>query len=302
MRQKSVLIAGSVAIDNITTPFGEAKGVLGGSATYAAMAASLFAPVRLLGVTGSDFPQKYLEKLRRRVDISGLKICEGKSFCWTGFYGDNMNEAETLSVCPERLQESSLQIPGHYKGSEYLFLANNDPEVQLDVLNKIEDHKVAVLDTMNIWIENKLSRLEEVLTKIDIMLINETEAKMLTCRQNLVSAAKKIMSMGPRIVIIKKGEYGVLMMSEEDMFAIPAYPMEDVKDPTGAGDSFAGGFLGFLASSQDGITQANLRKAVVNATVVASFAVQEFSTAGIEKVTSNEIANRLGDMRKMMEF
>ncbi len=302
MKNREILITGSIAIDNIKTPFGEVKGVLGGSASYSSMAASLFAPVRLLGVAGSDFPQEYLAKFEARgIDVSGLKICEGKTFSWTGFYGDNVNEAKTLSVCPDRLKDPALRIPEHYSESEYVFLANTDPEIQQEVLDNITAAKVTVADTMNLWIKDKPQQLKKLLSRIDIMLINETEAKMLSGHINLVSAAKAIMEMGPGVVIIKKGEHGVLMKTADDLFVIPAYPVEFVKDPTGAGDSFAGAFVGSLASSNK-LDSRSLRKAVVLGTIAASFAVEDFSTDKIESVSGADIKQRFREFCQIVQF
>lgn len=298
----SIVIIGSVAIDSVKTPFGQADEILGGSATYASFAASIFAPVRLLSVAGEDFPYKYIGKFKRRnIDISGLKICEGTTFRWTGHYGENLNEARTMSVCPEKLTKGSMQIPAHYNDTDYLFLANTDPEVQDWLLTRIKPVKLAVLDTMNLWIRNKLPALKKLLRKTDLLFINETEAKMLSGEQNLFSAAKKIMKSGPEIVVIKKGEHGAFLMSKEDFFAVPAYPMEKVKDPTGAGDSFAGGFLGYLAT-RNNPTRKNLRTATVMGAVTASFTVEDFGTRRLEKTDRNAVEKRFYEMKKILRF
>lgn len=298
-----IVIIGSVAIDTIKTPFGQADEILGGSATYASFAASIFSPVRLISIAGEDFPRRYIQKFKQHnIDISGLKICEGTTFRWTGHYGENLNEAHTISVCPENLTAGSLKIPVHYNDTDYLFLANTDPEVQNYLLNHIKPKKFIVLDTMNLWIRNKLPILKKLLKKTDLLFINETEAKILSGEQNLFSAAKRIMKNGPDIVVIKKGEHGAFLMSKEDFFAVPAYPMEKVKDPTGAGDSFAGGFLGYLATRKAGPTRVNLRTATVIGTVTASFTVEEFGTGRLEKTNRDAVEKRFCEMRQILKF
>jgi len=298
----SILIVGSVALDNIKTPFGEVKETLGGSATYACLAAGIFSPVKLLSVAGEDLPVEYIRRLKsKKIDLSGLKICAGSTFRWTGEYGENINEARTLSVCPERLTENNLEIPSHYENPDYLFLANTDPEVQNGVLKRIKPIKLTVLDTMNLWINNKLQSLKNIMKKADILFINETESKMLSGEVNLISAAKKIIRHGPKIVIIKKGEHGAFLLSEDDFFAVPAYPLEKVKDPTGAGDSFAGGFLGYL-STRKKITPESLRTATVMGAVAASFTVEDFGTGRLEKTGREDVEKRFKEMQRMLDF
>ncbi len=298
----SILIVGSVALDNIKTPFGEIKETLGGSAVYACLAAGIFSPVKLLSAAGEDFPEKYIRKLKRKnIDLAGLKICGGSTFRWTGEYGENINEARTLSVCPERLTENNLEIPAHYKNPDYLFLANTDPEVQNEVLKRVKPLKLTVLDTMNLWINNKRQSLKDIMKKADILFINETESKMLSGEVNLISAAKKIIRHGPEIVIIKKGEHGAFLLSEDDFFAVPAYPLEKVKDPTGAGDSFAGGFLGYL-STRKKITRESLRTATVMGAVAASFTVEDFGTGRLEKTGRADVKKRFEEMKRMLDF
>jgi len=301
-RKKDILITGSVALDNIRTPFGEANEVLGGSATYSSFAASLFSPVKVISIVGSDFPGRYLKKFTdRKIDISGLKISSGQTFRWTGLYEGNMNEARTLSVCPENLKDASLDIPSHYRNSGYLFLANTDPEVQTEILESVSISGPVLLDTMNLWITNKAASLKKLLEKIDIMLLNETEARMFTGKNNLVSAAREISRMGPETVIIKKGEHGALLCRDEDLFSVPAYPVEEVKDPTGAGDSFAGGFAGYMASCGKADSTA-LRKAAVAGAAVASFAVEDFSTNRLESITQADIIVRIEKIKRMLKF
>lgn len=298
----SILIIGSVALDTIKTPFGEVRETLGGSATYACFAAAIFSRVKLLSAAGEDFPEKYIRKFQRKnIDISGLEIYKGSTFRWTGQYGGNINEALTLSVCQEQLKKETLEIPAHYRNPDYLFLANTDPEVQSEALKRIKPLKLTVLDTMNLWINNKLKSLKGIMKKADILFINETESKMLSGEINLISAAKKIMKDGPGIVVIKKGEHGAFLLSKEDFFAVPAYPLERVKDPTGAGDSFAGGFLGYLATRRK-ITPENLRLATVMGAVIASFTVEDFGTWGLEKTDRQDIEERFSKMKRMLVF
>lgn len=298
-----MVIIGSVAIDSIKTPLGQADEILGGSATYAAFAASIFSPVRLLSVAGTDFPRSYIGKFKRHgIDISGLNICEGTTFRWTGHYGDNLNEARTMSVCPERLTADSIEIPSHYNETDYLFLANTDPEVQGWLLNRIKPKKLVVLDTMNLWIKKKLCELKKLLKNTDLLFINETEARMLSGEHNLFLAAKGIMKSGPEIVVIKKGEHGAFLMSKEDFFTVPAYPVERVMDPTGAGDSFAGGFLGYLSARKGPPTGKSLRTATVMGAVTASFTVENFGTRCLEKTDRSAVEKRFREMKEILKF
>lgn len=299
---KDIVITGSVALDNIRTPYGEARDVLGGSATYSSFAASIFSTVRIISVVGSDFPECHLKKFEKKnIDISGLKISPGRTFRWTGLYEADMNEAKTLSVCPENLKDGSMEIPVHYRNASFLFLANTDPDVQTEILGKIRVSGPVLLDTMNLWIRKKPESLRKLLGKVSVLLINETEARLFTGKINLVSAAKEILSMGPETVVIKKGEDGAILVTREDIFTVPAYPMEEVKDPTGAGDSFAGGFTGYLAS-RSRKDASSLRKAAVTATAVASFAVEEFSTGRLETIGREDIEERISKIKKMMRF
>ncbi len=301
-QKKDILITGSVAIDSIKTPFGEAVEVLGGSATYASFTASLFSPVKVISVVGSDFPERYLQKFtERNIDISGLKISQGQTFRWTGFYEENMNEAQTVSVCPENLKDRFLEIPAHYKDIGYLFLANTDPDVQSEILESINVSGPVLLDTMNLWITNKRDSLKKLLGKVDIVLINETEAKMVTGKVNLICAAREIARMGPETVVIKKGEHGAFLFREGEIFCVPAYPVEEVKDPTGAGDTFAGGFTGYLAYCGETNSTA-LRQAAITGAAVASFAVEDFSTKKIESMTFADIENRVQQIKNMLKL
>jgi len=297
-----ILVVGSIALDTIKTPFGQVEEVLGGSATFFSYAASFFSGVRILGAVGEDFPKQYIENFqKRKIDISGIQICKGKTFRWCGCYGENLNEAKTLSVCLNVMENFSPLLPNHYKDSKYVFLANIDPEVQEAVLEQIENPILVVCDTMNLWINTKLPKLLELLKKVDILVLNEGEAKMLTGKNNLLDAGKKILQLGPSATIIKKGEHGSLFVTENDLFIIPAYPTEKVLDPTGAGDSFGGGFMGYLASIGD-ISNQNIKKAIVYGTVIASFVVEDFSVKGLEKIKKVDIEERIEKIKKFIEF
>ncbi len=301
MNKKSILVVGSVALDTVETPSGRVEEVLGGSATYFALAASLFAPVRLLGVAGKDFPQKYLRKFQKRgIDISGLKILDGRTFRWSGRYRENLNEAETLSVCQNVLKHFP-EVPGHYSDSPLVFLANTDPVTQRKTLEYLSAPRLVACDTMNLWIRTRKSELKKLLQKVDILIVNDSEARMLTGRSNLPAAVWALLEHGPKTVIVKKGEHGAFLCTAGELFAVPAYPLHQVVDPTGAGDSFAGGFLGYLSCCPR-ITPAMIRKAVVYGAVVASFTVEDFSTRRLEKITLQDITSRFQEMRKIVRF
>ncbi len=299
----AILVVGSIGLDNIKTPFGEVKNLLGGSAVHFSVAASIVGEVRLVGVVGKDFNESYIKYLEKRhIDLEGLEIKEGKTFHWEGYYEYDMNHAHTVKTELNVFQHFKPKIPERYKNSEYVFLANIDPFLQLEVLRQIKSPKLIVADTMNYWIESKREMLLEVIKKIDIMLLNDSEARELMRTPNLVKAAKKIMSLGPKTVIIKKGEHGAIMFnSNNSIFIAPAFPLEDLIDPTGAGDSFAGGMISFL-SKQDVINEMNLRKAVVFGTVIASFTVQNFGTKALDNITYNDIKLRYRQLSKFTSF
>ncbi|MDI6784175.1 MAG: PfkB family carbohydrate kinase [bacterium] len=298
----SVLIVGSVALDSVKTPFGEANNVLGGSAVYASYAASFYGSVKLVGVVGEDFPKENLELLRRRkIDLEGLQIRKGKTFYWSGYYEFDMNQANSL--CTELNVFSSFKphIPKSYRKTKYIFLANIDPELQMNVLTQVEKPKLVVVDTMNYWIINKHDALWKILKKVDIVLLNDAEARQLCETANLVKAAKKILAAGPQVVIIKKGEHGSLMFTNSTVFAAPGYPLETIYDPTGAGDTFAGGFIGYLASTND-LSEANLRKAVILGSTLASFDVEDFSLGRLKRLTPDELKSRYQEYQQLVQF
>ncbi|MBU0755493.1 MAG: sugar kinase [Planctomycetes bacterium] len=289
----SLLVVGTLAFDDVETPYGSVKKTLGGSATYFSYAASFFTEVRLVGPIGDDFPEEHIDLLKNRgIDCAGVVTLKGqKTFHWSGKYENDMNEAQTLDVHLNVLETFKPKLPENYRSTPFVFLANGAPELQSDVLSQMNDPKLAVLDTMNFWIENSLGALKEVFKKVDGVIINEGEARMLAKDRNIVSAASKIMEMGPRIVIVKKGEYGAYLCCPEGSFGIPAYPAALVKDPTGAGDSFAGGVMGYLASRGDWSFEA-LKKAMVYGTLVASFNIEDFSLERFKRLTREEIDAR----------
>jgi len=297
-----VLVVGSVAFDSVVTPSGSVSDALGGSAVYFACACRLFAPVRMIGVVGSDFPEEHLCSLREMgVDLSGLEIREGSTFRWAGSYLKDLNEAQTLDVCLNVMAHYLPKIPPACRSSRYVFLANIDPDVQLKVLDGLDSPRVVVADTINHWITTKPERVAELIGRTDILVVNDGEARLLTGGKNLVAAGKELLSRGPRAVIIKKGEHGSLLLTRTTFFALPAYPVERVVDPTGAGDSFGGGFIGYLAATGD-LSARGLRTAVAYGTVVASFTVEGFSTSCLASVTRKDVEKRMQVLRRCSSF
>lgn len=298
----SVLVVGSVALDTVKTPFGEAEEVLGGAAVYSSVAASLFTNVRMVGVVGSDFPEEHIELLSRRsIDLIGLQKKEGETFRWLGEYNYNLNEAQTLDTRLNVFEDFRPEIPEVYRDSELVFLANIDPELQLQVLEQVQSPKVVACDTMNFWIDGKREALLELLKRVDIIILNDAETRQLANEPNLVKAANILRSLGPRYIIIKKGEHGVLMFTGSSAFSAPAYPLEYIFDPTGAGDTFAGGFMGYLDAC-DGLEESNLRKAIVFGSVLASFAVEKFSLKRLARVHIGEAKDRFREFKRMSHF
>jgi sugar/nucleoside kinase (ribokinase family) len=293
-------VVGSVALDSVRTPFGKADEVLGGSATFFACAASFFAPVRLVAVVGPDFPREHLELLERRgVDLGGLEVTDGATFRWTGEYGYDLSEARTLDTRLGVFADFRPSLPAHFRASPFVFLANIDPELQLDVLRRVDRPRLVALDTMNFWIQGKREALLRVVREVDVLVVNDGEARMLTQEPNLVRAARRILEWGPRTVVVKRGEHGALMATGERFFFVPAYPLESVFDPTGAGDTFAGGFMGALARA-GAVEGAALRRAIVYGSVMASFAVEDFSLNRLARLEGPEIEARYRTFREMM--
>lgn len=298
----SLLIVGTVAFDSVETPFGKADRVLGGSGTYASYAASFFMQPRLVGVVGSDFPDTYLSLLEERgIDVSGVERKEGKTFFWAGKYETDVNIRTTLTTELNVLQEFDPVLPEKFRDSRFLFLANIDPALQLKVLEQCGNLEFAIADTMNFWIDSSRDALDEVISKIGAILVNDEEARMLTGETVMQKAAKKILDMGPRIVVIKKGEHGVMMFTRDSFFAFPGYPIDEVKDPTGAGDSFAGGFIGYLASKGE-VNEETLKQAVVAGSTTASFCCEDFSIDKFRKINNGELVARAENFRKATSF
>jgi len=298
----SVLVVGSVALDSVRTPFGEVEEVLGGSAVFFSMSASFFNEVRLVAVVGEDFPSQYVDLLAsRRIDVRGLQRLPGKTFRWKGYYDYDLNDARTLDTQLNVFEDFHPSIPEEYRDSPYVFLANIDPELQLKVLEQVRSPRLTVCDTMNYWIENKRRELAETVSRVDCLLLNDAEARQLAEEPNLIMAGRKLLEMGPKRVIIKKGEHGVIMLGEDSFFSLPAYPLETVFDPTGAGDSFGGGFLGSLSRYEDA-SEEDVRRSVVYGSVVASFAVESFSCDRLRDLTHQEIDARYREFMDMTCF
>ncbi|OGQ44934.1 MAG: sugar kinase [Deltaproteobacteria bacterium RIFCSPLOWO2_02_FULL_46_8] len=300
----SILVVGSVAYDDLETPFGKKDRVLGGAATHFSASASFFTPVQLVGVVGGDFDEREITFLRARgVDFAGLQIQpEGKTFHWKGRYSFDLNEAQTLETHLNVFAQFNPALPAHFQKSPFVFLANIDPELQLKVLEQVQTPKFVAMDTMNFWISGKRSELKKTLAKVDILLINEGEARQLAGERNLVKAAKLIRSWGPKTLVIKRGEYGALLFTGEAIFSAPAYPLEDLKDPTGAGDSFAGGFIGYLASQNGDLNETALKRAMICGSVMASFQVEDFGLDRMRQLTKQEINDRFQGFKVLSHF
>jgi sugar/nucleoside kinase (ribokinase family) len=297
----SLLAIGSVAFDDLETPFGKRERALGGSATYFSLGASRFHPVRIVAVVGEDFGPEQMKVFDGRpIDLAGLSRVPGLSFHWKGAYGYDLNEAKTLATDLNVFATFQPELPADYRGSEFLFLGNIDPKLQLDVVRQMATRpKWIALDTMNYWITGARPALEAVLKEVDILLVNDGEVRQLTQEYSLIKAYRAVRAMGPRILVVKRGEYGVAVFTPEGIFAAPAYPLETVFDPTGAGDTFAGGFLGYLAK-MDRMDVVALKHATLMGSVMASFTVEQFSTERLEAVTPEEVKNRLGLFSEMI--
>ncbi len=297
----SLIVIGSVALDSVETPHGQREEILGGSASYFSTVASYFTKVKLVAVVGEDFPEEHVAFLKDRgVDLEGLRKSKGRTFRWKGRYGENLNEAQTLETQLNVLETFNPELPASYTDAPYVFLANIDPELQGKVLDQVKAPKFIACDTMNYWITGKPAALREILQRIDCLVVNDGEARQLSGETNITRAAKKIRAMGPKQVIIKRGEYGALVFGEET-FAAPAFPLEEVKDPTGAGDSFAGGFMGYLASTGRNDHEA-VRAAAVMGSVTASFAVEEFSLDRLKRLSRPDIDGRYEAFRRLVRF
>jgi sugar/nucleoside kinase (ribokinase family) len=298
----SILVVGSVAFDSVETPFGRVDNVLGGSATYFSTSASFFADVNLVAVVGEDFPREHMDFLEsRNIDLRGLVRNPGKTFHWKGKYGYDLNEAQTLETHLNVFEAFKPRIPDEYAGADFLFLANIDPELQMEVLDQVQRPRIVACDTMNFWISSKPEALKRVIERVDIFIINEGEARQLSGEANLVKAARKLLGFGVKTLIIKRGEYGVLMFGQSSIFSAPAYPLEEVFDPTGAGDTFAGGFMGYLANTGDS-SEEGIRQAIIFGSVMASFNVEDFSLNRLKSLDYQEIEERYRSFKAMTHF
>ncbi len=300
-----LLIVGTVAFDAIETPFGKTDKILGGAATYISLAASQFdVQSGIVSVVGGDFPKSFLQNLNdRNIDTSGIEIIEeGKTFFWSGKYHNDLNSRDTLITELNVLADFQPKVPDNFKDTDFLMLGNLHPGVQMSVIEQISIRpKLVVLDTMNFWMDNSLDELLEVIAKVDVITINDEEARQLSGEYSLVKAAKVIHKMGPKYVVIKKGEHGALLFHNGNVFFAPALPLEEVFDPTGAGDTFAGGFIGFLASTQD-ISFENMKRAVISGSNLASFCVEKFGTERMVNLTNVEIKDRLKQFKELTQF
>ena len=298
-----LLVVGSVAIDHVETPTERRNNLLGGSATHFSMAASFFTNVRLVGVVGADWPAEHTKLLADRgIDMSGLQVVpDGKTFTWTGRYQPNMNDRDTLDVQLNVFGQFDPVLPESYRRAKYVFLANGVPAVQLKVLEQVPGRRLAVADTMDLWIKTQRRDLDELLQRLDGLVLNDSEAKLLTGTENLVAAGRAVQKMGPKFVVIKKGEHGAMFFGEYETYVLPAFPTDRLVDPTGAGDTFAGGMMGYLAQ-RDQFDPATLKTAMAYGIVAASFNVEGFGVEPMQRITRDDIEKRMGEYRRMLSF
>ena len=299
-----LLVVGSLGLDTVETPFDKVTDALGGSATFISLAASYFSgPIQLVGVVGSDYPQDYIDLLgKHNVDLEGLQIIEGgKTFRWGGKYHYDLNVRDTLFTDLNVFEKFDPVIPDNYKKSKYLCLGNIAPTLQLRVLDQMDNTQFVVCDTMNYWIEGMKDELVKLLKRVNVLIINDSEARLLSNEPNLIKAAKLIREMGPEFLIIKKGEHGAMLFADDTIFSAPAYPMEIIYDPTGAGDSFAGGFIGYLYKTRD-LSPENMKRAVIYGSAMASFCVEKFSTIALEDLSYLQIQDRFREFRNLSRF
>lgn len=301
----SVIVVGTMAFDAIQTPFGKTDRIVGGSATYVAYAAANFThPVQQISIVGYDFPQEEMDELiSRGVQLDGVEIVpDKKSFFWSGRYHEDMNSRDTLITDLNVLTEFNPSVPDSYQGADFLMLGNLVPSVQLNVIRQLKERpKLIVMDTMNFWMETAMTDLQEVLKHVDLLLVNDAEARQLSGQFSLVKAAKSIMAMGPQYLVIKKGEHGALLFHQDNVFFAPALPLEEVFDPTGAGDTFAGGFIGHLAKTKD-ISFDNMKTAIIVGSAMASFCVEKFGATRLKEITKADIDRRIQQFRQLVSF
>jgi sugar/nucleoside kinase (ribokinase family) len=297
-----LLVVGTVALDSVKTPFGNVDNALGGSATYFSTSASYFTDVRLVAVIGEDFPKEHINFLRsKNIDVRGLEVQKGETFRWQGEYGYDLNEANTLATHLNVLATFKPKIVEDYRDSDVVFLANIDPDIQLDVLRQVKRPRLVACDTMNYWIASKIDALKRILREVDLLTINEAEIRQLAGESSLVKAAKSVQAMGPKTIVVKQGSYGALMFHGHSVFSAPAYPLESVFDPTGAGDTFAGGFMGYLANTLN-FSEESMRQAVIFGSVMASLNVESFSLDRLRSLDYTEIEGRFREFKKLTHF
>jgi len=288
----SILVIGSIALDSVQTPFGRRDETLGGSATYFSIAASFYSKVRIIATVGEDFPARYMRMFKMRgVDTSGITVTEGKTFRWKGRYDQDLNTAHTIYTHLNVFKYFNPQVPEGLKNTDLVFLANIDPDLQYSVLEQVKKPKLVACDSMNYWITNKRPSLERLLPKIDILLLNDSEARLLSKTDNLKKAARTILSYGPKAIIIKRGEHGVIYFSKHSYFIAPAYLLETLRDPTGAGDTFAGGLMGYISGARH-INESTIKKGIIYGSILASFTVEGFSVSRLLKIDRNDIVER----------
>jgi sugar/nucleoside kinase (ribokinase family) len=298
----TVLIVGTIGLDTIETPFGKKPEILGGSAVHASISASFYSPTAIVGVVGSDFPSSHLDLLKSKgIDVSGIKVMPGETFRWSGYYEYDMNQAHTRDTKLNVYTMFEPQVPEELRSAEFVFLANLNPELQLKVLEQMKRPKLVAMDTMDFWIKNKREALHEVIKKVDFVLMNDGEARQFMETPNIPIAAARLLKLGVKAVIIKKGEHGALLFTNEGHFSAPSYPQDQLRDPTGAGDSFAGGFIGYLARTGE-LSESNIRRAIIVGSVMASFNVEDFSLDRMKRLKQKEIFDRFAEFRKFSEF
>jgi sugar/nucleoside kinase (ribokinase family) len=298
----SLLIVGSIGIDDIKTPHVEKKNLLGGSASYASVSASQYNPVRLVGIVGTDFPEVHMNIFKSRsMDLAGLTIAEGKTFYWSGEYEENMNNRQTLEIGLNVFETFSPILPDSYKDTPFIFLANGSPDLQSTVLDQIQTPQFVIVDTMDLWIQIAQPKLLELLQRVDMLILNDSEAKMLSGEDNLIKAAKTLLKKGPKYVVVKKGEHGSMILHGDEIFVLPAFPLENVNDPTGAGDTFAGALAGYLADKKE-VSFEVLKHALVEATIMASFTCEDFSLNKLLNFTETEKNARREKLLKLVKI
>jgi sugar/nucleoside kinase (ribokinase family) len=299
----SLLVVGSIALDTVKTPVEEHADLIGGSASYAALGASFFSPVKLVGVVGEDFPESEFEFWKsRKIDIAGVQRAKGKTFRWSGEYSWDLNTRETRSVALNVFEHFKPALPKSYRKTDFVLLANIAPSLQSHVLDQMEKPRFVVADTMDLWIETTRKDLDALLPRVDVLILNDSEARQITKETSLIKAGRRIREMGPRYVAIKKGEHGALLFSDDEFFSCGAYPLEDIHDPTGAGDTFAGGMAGYLAGTVTNVNFTDLRKAMIYGSVLASFTVEAFSLERLRKLSMDEINERYETFKLMSQF